>query len=253
MDASNDVLNSCTKTRWLTITQPHKPHFETPQILAGDPKQLGPTTRSPLVSQLGLGKSLQEHLMDTRAMYDVQGRGLPPGRKYVVRLSKNYRSHQAIIEIPSRLFYDEALEQRGDPRLINSMLEWEMLPGSSADAAAAGLPISPPPSKERGGDGVGGGDGGGFPVLFYGVQGEHMHEVSFWPLVSGGVTLSSSLLLDFYTHSTSPPNAHSSTRPASGTPWSAARCSTSCGPWSARAVCRCAPPLTIHGFLSDLI
>lgn len=127
--------------------------------------------------------------MDTRAMYDVQGRGLPAGRKYVVRLSKNYRSHQAIIEIPSRLFYDEALEQRGDPRLINSMLEWEMLPGSSVDAAAAaaGLPISPPPSKKRGGDGVGG--GGGFPVLFYGVQGEHMHEVSFWPLMSGGVTL----------------------------------------------------------------
>ncbi len=66
------------------------------QILAGDPKQLGPSTRSPLVSQLGLNKSLQEHLMDSRAssMYSPGNVALPAGRTYITKLVKNYRSHQ---------------------------------------------------------------------------------------------------------------------------------------------------------------
>jgi hypothetical protein len=52
------------------------------------------------------------------------------------------RSHQAIIEVPSRLFYERSLEQCGDEGVINSMLDWEMLPGKR------------------------------FPVLFYGVLGQ---------------------------------------------------------------------------------
>lgn len=67
----------------------------THQILAGDPKQLGPSTRSPLISQLGLAKSLQEHLMDTRAIYDVHKPVASDGaRTYIVQLRKNYRSHE---------------------------------------------------------------------------------------------------------------------------------------------------------------
>lgn len=80
----------------MTLTPVHTsltPHPR--QILAGDPKQLGPSTRSPLVSQLGLAKSLQEHLMDTRPIYDVHGLvESPQGRCYIVKLVKNYRSHE---------------------------------------------------------------------------------------------------------------------------------------------------------------
>lgn len=144
-------------------------------VLAGDPKQLGAIIRNPLVQQLGLSKSLQEHLMQTRAVYDVQhvvtgsdaARDGPP--RCITKLVKNYRSHQAIIEVPSRLFYDRALEQCGDETLINSMLQWEMLPGSSSSSAALSMAPMAVAGARAG--------GGGFPILFYGVLGEHQHEL----------------------------------------------------------------------------
>lgn len=81
---------------WLLSHLIQRSKTNKPQILAGDPKQLGPSTRSPLVSQLGLAKSLQEHLMDTRPIYDVHGLlASPEGRCYIVKLVKNYRSHEA--------------------------------------------------------------------------------------------------------------------------------------------------------------
>lgn len=200
MDPFITLPSSPTHTRTQLIPKPR-------QILAGDPKQLGPSSRSPLVSQLGLAKSLQEHLMDTRAIYK-NGASAEGVRTYIVQLRKNYRSHevserfkvggaernkeflivldlveplstlhltQAIVEVPSTLFYERSLEQRGDPSIINSMLDFEMLPGAApASSPTAGLPISSPLSR-------GGKDGGGFPILVYGVQGEHMHEVRTLP------------------------------------------------------------------------
>jgi len=181
---------------------------ETGVVLAGDPKQLGAITRNPLVQQLGLAQSLQEHLMETRVVYSMQhaaataaaaaaaeaagggmngnggGREGGPGR-CLIMLNKNYRSHQAIIEVPSRMFYDRALEQHGDETLINSCLSWEMLPGSSSSAAALGMAPYSSTSRARAG-------GGGFPILFWGCLGEHMHELdspSFFNVVECGKVL----------------------------------------------------------------
>lgn len=169
-------------------------------VLAGDPKQLGAITRNPLVQQLGLAQSLQEHLMEMRVVYSMphaaatttaaaNGEGEEGGRnghgRCLLMLFRNYRSHQAIIEVPSRLFYSRTLEQHGDENLINSCLSWEMLPGSSSSAAALGMvPYSTTQRAKAGGE--------GFPILFWGCLGEHMHELdspSFFNVVECGKVL----------------------------------------------------------------
>ncbi|GAB5032169.1 rna helicase [Nannochloropsis oceanica] len=167
---------------------------DTGVVLAGDPKQLGAITRNPLVQELGLAQSLQERLMETRAVYSVPhtaaastaaanedgGEGGRSGHgRCLLMLFRNYRSHQAIIEVPSRLFYSQTLEQHGDESLINSCLSWEMLPGSSS-ATARGMS----PYSQAG--------GGGFPILFWGCLGDHMHELdspSFFNVVECGKVL----------------------------------------------------------------
>lgn len=74
------------------------------QVLSGDPKQLGPIVRSPLASTLGLGRSLQEHLMtlpSADTIYTADGdRGAVGGqpvrtrrkrRRCITTLRRNYR------------------------------------------------------------------------------------------------------------------------------------------------------------------
>ena len=66
-------------------------------ILAGDPKQLGAIVRSPKAAKAGLAVSLHERLMN-RPVYqlpDVQG-------VHVVQLTANYRSHEALLQLPSQ-------------------------------------------------------------------------------------------------------------------------------------------------------
>jgi hypothetical protein len=60
-------------------------------VLAGDPKQLGAVTRSPVVQKLGLGKSLQEHLMETCSIYQGPAPDEPDARRCITRLCRNYR------------------------------------------------------------------------------------------------------------------------------------------------------------------
>ena len=40
---------------------------------------------------------------------------------------KNYRSHSALLALPSRLFYHRELEVCADPRVVTSLLGWEKL------------------------------------------------------------------------------------------------------------------------------
>lgn len=58
---------------------------------------------------------------------------------------KNYRSHAALLALPSRLFYHKELEVCADPKAVTSLLGWEKLPKK------------------------------GFPLVFHGVR------VSVWP------------------------------------------------------------------------
>ncbi|GLB39145.1 putative helicase [Lyophyllum shimeji] len=103
-------------------------------VLAGDPKQLGPIIRSRIACQLGLEISFIERLMK-REPY-----GLKEGYGYsVVKLVKNFRSHSTILKYPNERFYDDELEQRGDPKVINGFLGSLYLPNKDFPIVFHGL------------------------------------------------------------------------------------------------------------------
>ncbi|KAI0360350.1 P-loop containing nucleoside triphosphate hydrolase protein [Trametes cingulata] len=86
-------------------------------VLSGDPKQLGPVIRSSIARELGLGKSYLERLMERPVYHAQAGRG-----RSFVKLVKNFRSHQAILEYPNEQFYEGELEVCGSPATINALL-----------------------------------------------------------------------------------------------------------------------------------
>ena len=53
------------------------------------------------------------------------------GKRYnnwcITKLLANFRSHEKLLELPSKLFYNSELYARGDPSMINSLLNWEYL------------------------------------------------------------------------------------------------------------------------------
>uniref|UniRef100_A0A1D1YSN7 RNA helicase n=1 Tax=Anthurium amnicola TaxID=1678845 RepID=A0A1D1YSN7_9ARAE len=71
---------------------------ETVIVLAGDPMQLGPVIYSKDAESHGLGKSYLQRLFE----YDVYEN---ENENYVTKLIRNYRSHPAILELPSKFFY----------------------------------------------------------------------------------------------------------------------------------------------------
>lgn len=77
---------------------------ETTVVLAGDPQQLGPIIRSSIGEKMGLGKSYFERLSELH-FYSPDGENM----QFVTKLVRNYRSHPAIVELPSRLFYGSEL------------------------------------------------------------------------------------------------------------------------------------------------
>ncbi|KAJ3714461.1 P-loop containing nucleoside triphosphate hydrolase protein [Lentinula raphanica] len=83
-------------------------------ILSGDPKQLGPIIRSSVARVLGLETSYIERLMNREIYDEVKGYG-----RSVVKLVKNFRSHNAILKFPNERFYRGDLECCGDPKTIN--------------------------------------------------------------------------------------------------------------------------------------
>ena len=66
--------------------------------------------------------------------------------RWIAMLSANYRSHAALLDVPSQLFYSGQLEEHADPSLTHSLLKWEGLPGQH-------------------------------PMLFYGVRGREEAEI----------------------------------------------------------------------------
>ncbi|KAI3612884.1 rna helicase [Moniliophthora roreri] len=86
-------------------------------VLSGDPKQLGPIIRSSVARMLGLELSFLERLMNREAYDEGEGYG-----KSVVKLTKNYRSHNAILKFPNEQFYGGDLEPCADPKVANLYL-----------------------------------------------------------------------------------------------------------------------------------
>ncbi|XP_075130272.1 RNA helicase Mov10l1 [Leptodactylus fuscus] len=120
-------------------------------ILAGDPMQLGPVIKSKVALSYGLGISLLERLMALpiylrdEETYGACGYYNP---LLITKLMKNYRSHAALLHLPSKLFYHKELEVCADPKIVNRLLRWDKLPKK------------------------------GFPFIFHGVRGTEMREGS---------------------------------------------------------------------------
>ncbi|XP_030741530.2 RNA helicase Mov10l1 [Echinops telfairi] len=118
-------------------------------VLAGDPMQLGPVIKSRLAMAYGLNVSMLERLM-LRSVYlrdeDAFGACGAYNPLLVTKLVKNYRSHSALLALPSRLFYHRELEVCSEPAVVNSLLGWEKLPRKD------------------------------FPLIFHGVRGSEARE-----------------------------------------------------------------------------
>jgi len=46
----------------------------------------------------------------------------------ITKLVNNYRSHSALLALPSKLFYHKELEVCADTSVVSSLLHWEKLP-----------------------------------------------------------------------------------------------------------------------------
>lgn len=60
----------------------------------------------------------------------------------VTKLVKNYRSHSALLALPSRLFYHRELEVCADPKVVTSLLGWEKLPRKGFPLIFHGVRVS---------------------------------------------------------------------------------------------------------------
>ncbi|XP_058681814.1 RNA helicase Mov10l1-like [Poecile atricapillus] len=118
-------------------------------ILVGDPKQLGPQIKSKLAQTFGLSMSLLERL-SSRELYlrdeDAFGACGAYNPLLITKLTKNYRSHSALLALPSKLFYHKELEVCADTSVVSSLLNWGKLPRK------------------------------GFPLIFHGIRGSETRE-----------------------------------------------------------------------------
>ena len=114
--------------------------------MAGDPWQLGPVVSSRLASQSGLDISLLERLMNLN-LYS-KGRAGYEGR-CITKLVRNFRSHPALLALPSQLFYSGELISCADPKIVNSCLNFRGLTETAR---------------------------GSIPFLFHGVMASDMRE-----------------------------------------------------------------------------
>ena len=112
-------------------------------ILAGDPFQLGPVLQSRVASSFGLNISLLERLIN-RPLYCRNEAKFSDHGCYdpllVTKLVNNYRSHPAVLKLPSAVFYHDELVSCANECMRESLCHWEKLPKK------------------------------GFPVVFHGVQ-----------------------------------------------------------------------------------
>ncbi|KAK6130222.1 hypothetical protein DH2020_036032 [Rehmannia glutinosa] len=107
---------------------------DTVVVLAGDPMQLGPVVISRDAERYGLGTSYLERLFGC----ELFGSG---NENFMTKLVRNYRTHEAILRLPSDLFYDG-----------------ELLPCKEENSSFSASWEDILPNKE-------------FPLLFIGIQG----------------------------------------------------------------------------------
>uniref|UniRef100_A0A7S2PN77 RNA helicase n=1 Tax=Leptocylindrus danicus TaxID=163516 RepID=A0A7S2PN77_9STRA len=89
-------------------------------VLVGDPKQLSPTVRDPVAARAGLSLSLQERLMGLPLYTDNE-------HCVMTTLLANYRSHNALLKVPSELFYNGRLKCLASPKISSVCKDFELL------------------------------------------------------------------------------------------------------------------------------
>merc|ERR1712223_1586091 len=76
----------------------------------------------------GLQTSLLERLMSNSDCYKRNPDTNEFPSKTITKLLNNFRSHETLLTLPSRLFYENELKAKAEPILVNSMLNWVNLP-----------------------------------------------------------------------------------------------------------------------------
>ncbi|KYM99302.1 Putative helicase mov-10-B.1 [Cyphomyrmex costatus] len=98
--------------------------FQPQIVIAGDPYQLGPVIHSKRIEHL-LGRSMLERLMNDCDPYKIQKNG-KYNPNYITKLIKNYRSHESLLYVSNKLFYNELKFCGGaDTQMA---LNWSQLP-----------------------------------------------------------------------------------------------------------------------------
>ncbi|XP_041460739.1 RNA helicase Mov10l1-like [Lytechinus variegatus] len=119
-------------------------------VLAGDPMQLGPVLASSQAGELGLEQSLLERLMK-RDLYQRDAKTFRDHGGYnpllVTKLVNNYRSHPALLKLPSQCFYHDELNACANIEMREMACGWNQLPNKN-----------------------------GFPIIFHGIQGADLKE-----------------------------------------------------------------------------
>lgn len=117
-------------------------------ILAGDPKQLGPVLMSQHAIRFGLGVSLLERLT-LSPLYSRNDSFAENGYynpNLLTKLVRNYRSHPALLSMPSSMFYDNELVACASAETAEKMAQFSWLPKP------------------------------GIPLIFHGIRGENYQE-----------------------------------------------------------------------------
>ena len=114
-------------------------------ILAGDPFQLGPVLQSRIAACYGLNISLLERLTSNplycrnEAKFSDHGCYDP---LLVTKLVNNYRSHPAVLKLPSAVFYHDELIPCADEGMRESFCQWDKLPKKGFPVIFHGLKAS---------------------------------------------------------------------------------------------------------------
>ncbi|KAI1726283.1 AAA domain-containing protein [Ditylenchus destructor] len=97
---------------------------ETRIVLAGDPRQLGPVETAEFLKPFNLNISLLERFMNRKCYKDGD-------RRVIIMLRNNYRSHESLVEMPSKLFYNLQLIASSSANEKASLCQWNMLPSKN--------------------------------------------------------------------------------------------------------------------------
>ena len=100
-------------------------------ILAGDPMQLGPVLRSKSAEKYGLDVSYLERVCQTQPYLRDESKPGNYDPHYVTKLINNYRSHPALIALPSEVFYHAELVPKASTDVALSLSDWKHLPNKA--------------------------------------------------------------------------------------------------------------------------